>query len=247
VRSGCLRLRSWAVLAACAIALSPAGAAAQSGDAILFRDLILQRRQAYGRGDTAAYARLVADSLVHIDDRGMRRDRAAVMRFVKENAGGRARYVIGDLHVRRTGSIAVVDCDVTEFIPFGPREQRIAAHELNVFEMHGARWLLVQHAETPLLGQPDSVAMDSLTLDQYVGRYEWYPGFVDTITRRGNQLFILSTGESEPAPLSAAGNGAVVIEGDPSVGFFTRDASGKVDAELVHFLDGRLVRARRVP
>jgi hypothetical protein len=242
-----LRLRSWAVLVACSIALFSTPALAQSGDVALFRDLIRQRREAYGHGDTAAYARLVGDSLVHIDDRGMRRDRAAVMRFVRDNAGARARYEIGDVHVRRSATTAVVDCDVTEYIPFGPREQRIGARELNVFEKRGARWLLVEHAETPILGQPDSIETDSSLLDRYVGRYEWYPGFVDTITRRGGRLYILSTGESEALPLTSAGNGAFFIDGDPTVGFFARDASGKVTAELVHFLDGRLVTARRIP
>ena len=70
---------------------------------------------------------------------------------------------------------------------------------------------------------------------------------MDTITRRGDRLYIQSNGEGEEAPLTAAGNGGFFIDGDPAVAFFSRDSSGKVVAELVHFLDGRLVTARRLP
>ena len=221
--------------------------AAASADERVFHDLILRRRVAYGHGDTAAYGRLVSPGVVHIDDRGQRRDRAALMKLVHANVGGRARYEVGQVHVRRGGAVALADCDVMEYISFGPREQKISAHESNVFERRDGRWLLLQHSETPILSQPASVALDSAALEQYVGRYEWYPGYIDTISRRGARLFIRSTGDAEPVALTAAGDGAFFVDGDPTVGFFLRGSSGKVSAELIHFLDGRLVTAPRIP
>ncbi|MDQ2929602.1 MAG: nuclear transport factor 2 family protein [Gemmatimonadota bacterium] len=235
------------------MALRADGASAQPGgasanaDERAFHDLILRRRVAYGHGDTAAYGRLVSPDVVHIDDRGNRRNRAVLMQFVLANVGSRARYEVGVVHVRHAGALVIADCDVTEYIPFGPREQMIAAHESNVFERRDGRWLLLQHSEAPILSQPARIALDSMTLEQYVGRYEWYPGYVDTISRRGARLFIQSTGEAEPTALTAAGNDAFFVDGDPTVGFFVRDSTGRVSKELVHFLDGRLVIARRVP
>lgn len=235
------------------VLLGVGGASAQTAstsanvDERVFHDLILRRRVAYGHGDTASYGRLVSPDVVHIDDRGNRRNRSALMKFVLVNAGGRARYEVGVVHVRHAGSLAITDCDVTEYIPFGPREQRIAAHESNVFEHRDGRWLLLQHSETPILSQPVPAALDSMTLEQYLGRYEWYPGYGDTISRRGARLFIQSTGDAEPTALTAAGNDAFFVDGDPTVEFFVRDSTGRVSQELVHFLDGRLVIARRVP
>ncbi len=252
-QSGCLQLRRWLGLAMLGILLAAPRSSAQAksastgGDERTFHDLILRRRIAYGHGDSTAYGKLVSPNVVHIDDRGNRRERAALMKLVKENVGGHARYEVGVVHVRRAGALAIADCDVVEYAPFGPREQKISAHESNVFERRDGRWLLLQHSETPLLSQPASVALDSTALEEYVGRYEWYPGYVDTISRRGTQLYIQSSGDAETVPLMPAGDGAFFVDGDPTVGFFTRDSTGKVNAELVHFLDGRLVAAHRVP
>ncbi len=169
------------------------------------------------------------------------------MKFVGANVGSHARYEVGAVHVRRAGALAIAESDVTEYIPFGPREQRIRAHESNVFEQRDGRWLLLQHSETPILSQPARIVADSMMLEQYCGRYEWYPGYVDTISRRSAQLYIQSSGDAATGPLESAGDGAFFVDGDPTVGCFTRDSTGKVNAEPVHFLDGRLITAHRVP
>lgn len=213
----------------------------------LFRRLILLRRQAYGRGDSAAYGRLLADDVVHISDLGVRRTRAALVAHVGAKGGGAARFEVSALQVRLVGpETAVVDCEVFEYMRLGSRDVRITARELNVFRQEAGVWRLLAHAETPEVTSPAVVAVPAARLQDYAGVYEWWPGYRETYTVRHGRLLVQATGDSAAVPLDAAAPDAFFAPGDPSVGFFVRDASGRVQSLLVHFADGRVVVARRV-
>ena len=212
----------------------------------VFRGLVLARRQAFGRGDSAGYGRLLAAEVVHINDFGARRTRDSLLAHVAANSGAHARFEVGALHARLAGSVVLVDCEVFEYVPFGPREVRIAARELNVFVQQAGAWKLTAHAETPELMSPASLPLPAATLRDYVGEYEWWPGFRETYSQRGERLFVQATGETASVPLEAAAPDAFFVAGDHTVGLFARDKSGRVSRLLVHFADGRLVVARRV-
>ena len=212
----------------------------------VFRRLVLARRQAFGRGDSAAYGRLLAPEVVHINDFGARRTRDSLLAHVAANSGARARFEVGALHARLVGGVALVDCEVLEYVPFGPREVRIAARELNVFVQQEGVWKLTAHAETPELMSPTSQPLPAAMLRDYVGEYEWWPGFRETYSRRGDRLFVRATGDTAWVPLEAAAPDVFFVAGDPTVVLFARDKSGRVSRLLAHFADGRLVVARRV-
>lgn len=113
----------------------------------LFGKLILQRVQAHSRGDAAGYRQLVAEDFVHVDDTGKRRTVDGIGGIV--GAGNRSRWEVGKVHARRIGDLlAIVDCELTEFFPFGPREVRMPLHETDVFVLRGDNWLFLEHAET---------------------------------------------------------------------------------------------------
>ena len=211
----------------------------------VFRNLILQRVQAHSRGDLAGYRALLTDDFVHVDDAGKRRTVGEMASLVGK--GNHDKWEVGELHARHiSDSLAIVDCEVTELVPFGPREVRMPLHETDVFVLSGDRWLFREHAETHALDSPKPTAPDSKTLDDYVGRYEWWPGCVDTFTRKGNQLFGQSTDDDSPTELHAASNEAFFVEGDPGLTLFVRGPTGKVIHELIHFPDGKVILARRL-
>ena len=214
-------------------------AASPSSDEV-FRNLVLQRVQAHSRGDVAAYRRLLADDFVHVDDTGKRRTAKEMGALVA--TGNRSRWEVGKLHARRIGdSLAIVDCEVTEFVPFGPRELRMPLHETDVFVLRGNSWLFLEHAETHALDIPTPVKPNSAVLDEYVGRYECWSGYSETFTRRGDQLYGQATGDESPAPMRAATNESFFVEGDPGLIVFVRGANGKVTHELIHFPDGKVL------
>ena len=211
----------------------------------LFGKLILQRVQAHSRGDATGYRQLLAEDFVHVDDTGKRRTVDEIGGIV--GAGNRSRWEVGKLHARRIGdSLAIVDCDLTEFVPFGPREVRMPLHETDVFVLRGDNWLFLEHAETHALDHPAPVTPDSAVLDDYVGRYECWPGYSETFTRNGDRLYAQATGDKSPTPLHAASNESFFVEGDPVLIVFVRGANGKVTHELMHFPDGKLLVARKI-
>jgi hypothetical protein len=243
------RILNYVLALLIALALGPgtmtdSGAAPAPSDE-LFGKLILQRVQAHSRGDVAGYRQLLADDFVHIDDTGKRRAVDEIGGIV--GAGNRSRWEVGKLHARRIGdSLAIVDCELTEFVPFGPRELRMPLHETDVFVLRGDNWLFLEHAETHALDTPAPVTPNSAALDDYVGRYECWPGYSETFTRRGDQLYGQATGDKSPAPLRAATNESFFVEGDPGLIVFVRGANGKVTHELIHFPDGKLLVARKI-
>src|SRR3982751_6721788 len=113
-------------LAFAARTITECGAAPTSDP--LFGRLILQRVQAHSRGDVAGYRKLLADDFVHVDDSGNRRTVDEISRLVA--TGNRGRWEVDKFHARpMEDSLAVVDCYMTELVPFGPRQPRMPLHE----------------------------------------------------------------------------------------------------------------------
>ena len=211
----------------------------------VFRNLVLQRVQAHSRGDLAAYRALLTDDFVHVDDAGKRRTVGEMASLVGK--GNHSKWEVSELKARHISeSLAIVDCEVTELVPFGPREVRMPLHETDVFVLNGDRWLFREHAETHALDSPKPATPDNRALDDYVGRYEWWPGYVDTITRKGNQLYGRSTDDDSPTELHAASDEAFFVEGDPGLTVFVRGPTGRVIHELIHFPDGKVIVARKL-
>lgn len=226
-------------------AVLPSLAAAAPPTDATFGALILQRVQAHSRGDAVAYRRLLDREFVHVDDTGKRRMVSEIAQIV--GSGNHSTWQLGALHARLiTSSLAVVDCELTEVVPFGASQLRMPLHETDVFVFRGGRWLFLQHAETHALDLPVAVPIDEALLSDYVGRYEWWPGFEDVVTSRGNQLYGQSPGETAATPLLAASKESFFVEGDPALTIFVRGKDGKVTHELVHFPDGKVIVARKL-
>ncbi len=58
----------------------------------------------------------------------------------------------------------------------------------NIYARKGGRWQIVQVQGTRLPPERKPVQLDSKALDAFVGRYEFSPGAVTTVTREGNSL-----------------------------------------------------------
>ena len=108
-------------------------------------------------------------------------------------------------------------------------------------------WLLLRHTETHSLAWPTPQTLDTALLDEYVGRYECWPGYVDLISRNGNQLFNQATGDAKASLNQAATPESFYNAGDPSLFVFIRDKTGRVDSYVLHWPDGQVTRARKLP
>ena len=241
--TGVVAMLIWGALSPSAIAQE--AATPPHSDAV-FRDLIVRRLDAFGHGDSAAYGRLTANEFVHIMDTGIRRTRAELLALVGANAGSKSRYDVGALHAQVYGQVAVVDCAVLHYHPFGPREIATPLHETDVFIWREGRWLFLQHQETLKIVNPKVDAPGARALDDYVGRYEWWPGYVDIITRKGNTLFGQESLDAAPTPMEASSGESFFVEGDASQVTFVRDRNGRVTHYLLYFPNGQVVVARKL-
>ena len=212
----------------------------------VFRGLIVQRLDAYRRGDSAAYGHLIANEFVHIMDDGIRRTHDKMLERVAANASPKSRYDVGELHAQIYGQLAVVDCEVIHYPSFGPHEIALPFHETDVFIWREGRWLYLQHQETLRVVSPKAAAPEVRSLDDYVGRYEWWPGYVDIITRRGNTLFGQDSPDVAPTPMVASSGESFFIAGDAGLVMFVRNRSGRVTHYLLHFPNGQVVVARKL-
>jgi len=242
---------AWTLAAGLASVLTSKPALAQtttkisSADSVL-HDLIVRRLAAVSAGNGTAYLRLVSTKFVHVDDAGIRRTVHQMPSFIASIGSNHPRFEVGPVDARRFGSIAVVDCAVTEYASAGPRELRSPLHETDVFVLQRGRWLFLNHQETHVLSLPKPAAPNIGALDDYVGRYEWSPGFIDTITRRGNHLYAQQTGDSTATLLYPASGESYFTAGDPSLIIFARNAGGKVTHYILHWPDGQVTLAKKL-
>ena len=91
-------------------------------------------------------------------------------------------------------------------------------------------------------------AVDSVTLQDYVGRYEYeaWPGYIDTVTRKGLQLYVQSTGDKEATPLNAATPNAFYLTGEPIFIVFTRGRDGLVSGIGANWPGGEWREGRKM-
>jgi len=237
-------------LLTCLVSSAALRAQASSTDSLspIFRRLISARLTAAKHADTAAYRRLADPQLVFVDEDGVRTTVAERLRQLAAHGAEdeRVHYDVDSLHVSVMGDMALVDYLGIEHEPLGPREHISSHRTLDTYLLRGGQWRLLRHADVLTLALPAPVKLTAAALDEYVGRYEWWPGYIDTITRQGNQLFDQSTGEKKASLNLAATPESFYIAGDPALLVFVRDKTGRVVGYVLHWPDGQVMSARRL-
>ena len=240
---------SWTVMAfvslgACSVMASPVAAAQPSplpASSQVFEKLILDRIQAFGRGDARSYAELVDPDFVHISDMGGRRTVKQLEPYIVSGKSS-AKFAVRDLSFKIHGQLAVVDCEIVATDALATQRMR----EMDVFEAQGSRWVYISHAET--IVQESAVTAlpaDPQILQQYVGRYLQPGGGTDLLAVSKGQLMGRDSPEAEPTPLVRIAADTFVMEGDPSVTIFERDARGIVQGYALRLGNGQVIRAKK--
>jgi ketosteroid isomerase-like protein len=239
----------FALVSVLALGASPCHAGEQV-DAGFFGDLISRRLQAVAEGDARAYMEFIHPDLVHVDDHGTRR-RAAEMPELVTGAAGmellRKRFDVSDVHASRHGDLVFVDALVTETHDIAGRSLQGRMRESDVLKQEDGRWLFWRHHETLLPATVQAVRAETDASGDYVGRYEYWPGWAENIHARDGALWIEFVGEKDPpVPLIQLSDATYVLPEDPSR-MFLRDRSGTVIGYQEIAPDGSLTFARRLP
>lgn len=212
-----------------------------------FAALIHERFRALVAGDSAGFHRLVADEAHGWGDDGIPAGLSTTLPRVAAGAWKGIDFQIADVEVARSGALALAGFWLLYDFPVRPDSTVHFRNRVSIiFVQRAGRWLQLQYTESHNPRLPPPIHLDSLALSEFVGDYEWWPGYVDRVTQRGDSLFQQATDESEPTPLLASSPETFYTVGDPGMVVFVRDKSGRVTHYALHWVDGQVTLARRV-
>lgn len=100
---------------------------------------------------------------------------------------------------------------------------------MDTYEKRNGKWIALFCVEVGQVQDPPIAKIDSAVLDEYAGQYAWVGArMVDTITRKGDKLYIQTTGDDAPTELMPQGSDTFFFPGSLNRDTFVRDGSGKV-------------------
>lgn len=212
------------------------------------RSTVMKFYSALARGDTAALRPQLADDLEWIIGANGATVTKAQLLMAAGNAQVPApRFEVGYVHVRWIGEAAIVAFLRTDHRTVGARDLATHSQALDVWRARGARLELERHTQAWLVSPVTPVAVDSLTLQAYVGHYQIAPGYVDDVHWEGGRLVATASGQSVGAWLAPVSTSAFSPDGVGALIVFERDATGRVLDYVQGYPDGRVIRALRLP
>ena len=207
---------------------------------------VKQRLLALSTGDQATWTSLTTKDAFFVNDAGSVLQISAMAKSVPRNYPDVVSNV-QDLVIRQLGNGAVVSYSIQEreTFPSGPVERTLRRTETWVHQ--DGRWQMLAGQATivPLMHWP-SVTLDSKLLDAYVGRYQQFPGRIDTVSREGNKLYAQWTGD-EKEELFALTTDTFFARDDASFMIFVRGPDNRVTHYVYRFWDGQGLTAIKLP
>lgn len=212
----------------------------------VFQKILMERFDATAHADSARYARFVADEAVFVDDYGLLENAAQHIRTIGKRGVGRSRYTVDEIHVDSYAGFALVNYQAVEHVAFGPQEVATTYRIVETYVQRHGTWLVIGHSEAQVMNSPPPQRVDPEILQDYVGRYEWWPGYVDTITRQGETLLSQGSGDKSTTLNVAASPESFYLQGEPNLLVFVRDKRGNVTHYILHWSDGHITVARKI-
>lgn len=157
-----------------------------------------------------------------------------------------------DFHFQFVGNIALVDYlyDFNEYL--GEAVFHDPLRRFETFEKRQGKWVGLLEVSAEVIPDPPVVKVDGATLEAFVGEYAWAGSdFVDTVTRRGDKLYVQGTDQDSPTEVLPQTENTFFFRGE-GVGHqsrvtFVRDQNGRVIEEHVFSpADGQGFSAKKV-
>ena len=179
------------------------------------RKFFLDYHEAASKRDRAALERLFADEYVWIQANGNINDKT---KHINGILGNDANFqvlnpsfdqllVYGEMAINRTAGAGI---STTAF-----------------FAKKDGRWQFVQVQGTRLPPERKPIELDPKTLDSFVGKYEFAPDAVGTVTREGNTL-MWKGGRRPKAKLMPLSDTRFFVENTDAEMTFYKDAKGQI-------------------
>src|SRR5580698_9491444 len=153
--------------------------------------------------------------------------------------GHKIERVVSDFHFQFVCNIALVDYLYEYKENFGEVSLNETFRQVDTFEKRQGKWVLVLATTVKIIPDPPVAKADNARFGDFAGEYAW-PGSqnVDTVTRKGDKLYIQTTNEDSPTELLPENADTFFTRGG-GVGplarvTFVRDINGRVTKERVY-------------
>lgn len=229
-------------LLALTMAIAAPALAGESPTAATIQRLLRERLDAYARRDGAAWAKYVDEEcLCGGSSRAGILAEMAARPAALENGYGEIR----DFRLREIGETAIALYRVVEYSEAGGHRIELDQWRTETYLRRGGSWLLAAGAAVLVPHDPAVAGVDPQLYDALLGRYEYAPGMVDTISREGDRLFVATGGmpKEELLPESAS---TYFARGQDWRVIFVRDSGGRA-TELRFRQNGQDFVARKLP
>jgi len=224
-----------ALILLAALALTSPARAGAAGNATTPSDEVVAairaRLDAVGRKDSVTWARFVADDLLAPLEGKVPSKQAAMA--MHRSFPPQVKYFYGpmeDVRVRLHGDTAVAAYRANQCNDIGGQVTCTRTWQMETLMRRGKDWILVSVADAPIPLAPPVAQVSAAVLDDYAGDYEWAPGLVATIARRGQELE-QRFGSDEPERLVAENDTTFFTDDGGGVAsryIFVKDATGRV-------------------
>lgn len=136
---------------------------------------------------------------------------------------------LSDFHFQFAGNFAFVYYQYGTTEHCGKLTWPNPHRQVDTYEKRNGKWIALYAVEVGQPQDPPVAKIDPTTLDDYTGEYAWEGAhMVDTVTRKGDKLYIQTTGDDMPTELVPQSPDTFFMRGGLSRDTFVRDASGKV-------------------
>lgn len=178
------------------------------------------------RGDGAAMANALDAGVIFFNETGERATRADIASSTPPPAGTPIRTITTtDWYCKLHGDTAVTS--FIDVLQMGkPDEMKFRSVES--WKKEKAGWKMIGSETLTLQQDPDTIALDGKTLDEYAGSYEAPSGMTFVFTHKGNDLTASVNGGAETAQKAQARDIFFTPGHGNTPKVFQRNAAGKI-------------------
>ena len=190
-------------------------------------------------GDSAAFDRLLDDSVVFMNETGAIATKKDLLAGARPpQAGFTQKLVQTDYAMQLHGTVAVTSFTDNSTVNFNGQTSHAAYKSTEVWLKEKSGWRMISSQTLTVLADPPAAKLSSRVLDEYVGTYKASDKFVFTIARDGDHLSG-SVNRAAPYRIEAELADVLFTPGQPNMRrIFERDASGRITGFVVR-RDGR--------
>ncbi len=190
------------------------------------------RANSLTKNECDKWASYVADDFQDIEAPGAE-SRETILngcrRAARTNSECKSERTLSDFHFQFVGNLAFVHYQYGTTETCGNLSWPNNHRQVDTYEKRNGKWIALYAVEVGQTEDPPVAKIDPAILDDYTGQYAWEGAhMVDTVSRKGDKLFIQTTGDDAPTELVPQSPDTFFMRGGLSRDTFVRDASGKV-------------------